>query len=100
MAQIIHIFGLIIATNIVTNKRPPKIIYLTALSAFWNEYGTRIWAQSPVKYMRVDATANLKLYRLVQQTWLISLDRVTNVLLKRLKIEHSILPSLVENIFS
>ena len=37
-----YIFGLILATNIETNKRPPEMIYLheSALGIYWDEYGT------------------------------------------------------------
>ena len=35
-----YIFGSILVTNIGTNKRPPKMIYLSALGAYWNEYST------------------------------------------------------------
>ena len=41
MAKIIH-FGLIFATNIETNKRPPKMIYLSTPGAYWNEYGDQV----------------------------------------------------------
>ena len=37
MAKII-IFGLIFATNIETIKCQPKMIYLSAPGAYWNEY--------------------------------------------------------------
>ena len=37
------IFGSILATNIEKNKCPPKMIYLSALGAYWNEYGTLCW---------------------------------------------------------
>ena len=36
------IFGSIIATDIETNKHPPKTIYLSALGTYWNEYGNRL----------------------------------------------------------
>ena len=32
-------FGLIVATNIETIKRPPEMNYLSALGTYWNEYG-------------------------------------------------------------
>ena len=38
MAQIIH-FWIKPSNNIETNKCPPKMIYLSALGAYWNEYG-------------------------------------------------------------
>ena len=34
------IFGSILATDNETNKSPPKMIYLSVLGAYWNEYGT------------------------------------------------------------
>ena len=34
------IFGSILATNVETNKRSPKIIYLSTMGAYWNEYST------------------------------------------------------------
>ena len=42
MTKIIH-FGLIFATNIEANKRPTEMIYINALGAYWNEYGTLNW---------------------------------------------------------
>ena len=33
------IFESILSTNIEINKRPPKMIYLSALGPYWNEYG-------------------------------------------------------------
>ena len=36
----IIIFGSILATNSEAHTRPPKMIYLSALGAYWNEYGT------------------------------------------------------------
>ena len=38
----LSIFVSIFATNSKTNKRPPKMIYLSALGAYWNEYGSWI----------------------------------------------------------
>ena len=38
MAQMIC-FWVDPSNNIETNKRLPKMIYLSALSAYWNEYG-------------------------------------------------------------
>ena len=34
-----YTFGLIFVSNIETNKCPPEMTYLSALGAFWNEYG-------------------------------------------------------------
>ena len=35
-------FGSILATNSETIKRPPRMIYLNALGAYWNECSTYI----------------------------------------------------------
>ena len=35
-------FGSILATNSEANKGPPKMIYLSTLGAYWNEYGTSL----------------------------------------------------------
>ena len=37
MAKIIN-FGVILATNIETNKCPSEMTYLSALGTYWNEY--------------------------------------------------------------
>ena len=43
------IFGSILVTNIGTNKRPPKKMYLSALDAYWNEYSTCVVHVIPVR---------------------------------------------------
>ena len=39
--KIIHVWS-ILATKSTINKRPSKMIYLSTLGAYWNEYGMSV----------------------------------------------------------